>query len=321
MNPTSLSASYDGGPKRRTSLITSPHSYRPVSCNLTPNPGLPRSPSKRKMLSKRQPSDSINLGKDLRRLSTSDSSLLRSIQGEFCADDLIHDEIPPYSSLGGASRESFSKNRCPTFDDCSEGGDCDLNSTHGSTGGTEKAMRTHPGIGTNVYVLCRMRPLVRMPYLLTSAGNSSQKSIVLHSASTEEENEESDEDEDDDDDDVEDEEEDSSETIDGGKKLYNIRGNSLECFDEYGYVKGTFEFAKVFSAKASQKTIATTSLIAFYLISWAYYLISLRLEVALTGVEDGLDLLHGEVDQQAEQSSLLQKKLLLTEERGKERFK
>jgi hypothetical protein len=34
-------------------------------------------------------------------------------------------------------------------------------------------------------------------------------------------------------------------------------------------------------------------------------------------VEDGLDLLHGEVDQQAEQSSLLQKKLLLTEERGK----
>lgn len=45
-----------------------------------------------------------------------------------------------------------------------------------------------------------------------------------------------------------------------------------------------------------------------------------RLEVALTGVEDGLDLLHGEVDQQAEQSSLLQKKLLLTEERGKERF-
>ena len=252
MNPASLSASYDGGPKRRTSLITSPHSYRPVSCNLTPNPGLPRSPSKRKMLSKRQPSDSINLGKDLRRLSTSDSSLLRSIQGEFCADDLIHDEIPPYSSLGGASRESFSKNRCPTFDDCSEGGDCDLNSTHGSTGGTEKAMRTHPGIGTNVYVLCRMRPLVRMPYLLTSAGNSSQKSIVLHSASTEEENEESDEDEDDDDDDVE---EDSSETIDGGKKLYNIRGNSLECFDEYGYVKGTFEFAKVFSAKASQKTI------------------------------------------------------------------
>jgi hypothetical protein len=48
--------------------------------------------------------------------------------------------------------------------------------------------------------------------------------------------------------------------------------------------------------------------------------VSRRLEVSLSGVEDGLDLLHGEVDQQAEQSSLLQKKLLLTEERGKDYF-
>ena len=41
-----------------------------------------------------------------------------------------------------------------------------------------------------------------------------------------------------------------------------------------------------------------------------------RMEASITAIEDGLDGLHGEVDQQAEQSSLLQKKLLLTEERG-----
>jgi Kinesin motor domain len=249
MKPASLSASYDGGStKRRTSLITSSRSYRPVSCNLSPNSVPPLSPSKRRMLTRRQPTDSLNLSKDLKKLSSTDSSLLQSIQGGFCADDLIHDEIPPYSSLE-ASRESPSKDRSPNFDDCSESGDCDLNSTHGSTTGNEKAMRTHPGIGTNVYVLCRMRPLVKMPSLLASS-SSSQKNFALQSASTEDEdeNEESDED---DDDDVEE----CSETIDGGKRLYNIRGNQLECYDEYGYIKGSFEFAKVFSAKASQKTI------------------------------------------------------------------
>jgi Kinesin motor domain len=249
MKPASLSASYDGGTtKRRTSLITSSRSYRPVSCNLTPNPVPPLSPSKRRMLTRRQPTDSLHLSKDFKRLSSTDSSLLQSIQGGFCADDLIHDEIPPYSSLE-ASRESTTKNISRTFDDCSESGDCDLNSTHGSTTGNEKSMRTHPGIGTNVYVLCRMRPLVKMPSLLASS-TSSQKSFALQSMSTEDENENEESDEDDDD-----EVEECGETVDGGKRLYNIRGNQLECYDEYGYVKGSFEFSKVFSAKASQKTV------------------------------------------------------------------
>lgn len=261
MKPSSLSASYDGGPKRRTSLITSPNVYRPVSCNLTANTGAPLSVSKRRMLSKRQPPDSPTSRRDSKKSSTIDSSLLQSIQGGFCAEDLIHDEIPPYCNIE-TSKESFSKNRCPGLDDCSEIGDSsDLNSAHGSTTGTEKILRSHPGIGTNVYVLCRMRPLVRTSSMTSATGNpsanASQKSITLNQCPSTEENEESEEDDDDDDDDDIDE---SCDTEDG-KSLYKIRGNQLDCFDEYGYVKGSFEFAKIFNPKASQKTVFANSAI------------------------------------------------------------
>ena len=231
-------------------------------------PGTPTSQpaSKRIVSSRRPPPESVSLAKDIHRALSIDvvnlSNSQRDITSRECdADDLQSKEsITPRDSNTAASMGKF---RFSTYDDGSEFGDnIDLNSTLGSHFVSEKSHRPHGGahatMGSNVLVICRMRPLTKSSsFYSTSSATSAATAVALDRSgkstistlfiSKEDEEDGSQEDEE--------EQSEANSTVEESKSVYKIKGNQLDCYDEFGYVRGSFEFTKIFNEKASQKRI------------------------------------------------------------------
>lgn len=262
-SPPSVAAALVDGDGKRRSLMPPPNSYRqPQNNNLSlVTSSAPLSNPKKSRLNSRS-LDSPNAGNQNNRSASTDSSALGSQFGDISIsnDDPGQDDVSVNYNLLVPSLDSClspnasnRKGRSLTLDDSSEGGDTDLNSTMGSIFAAERILRqngTSAPVGTNVYVLCRMRPPVKNSSQGQGALNFSNKSSISTQFTSKEEEEDDDEESEDEDEDYPD-----MNRPDTQKNLYRIRGNQVDCLDEHGGVRGTFEFTKIFNEKASQKKI------------------------------------------------------------------
>ena len=266
--PSATVSSIDGDGKRR-SLMPPPNSYRqPQNLSLVTPGGPVTIPKKARVYSRSLPPDSPNTVNQYNKSASTDSSVLGSQYGDISisADDPSQDDasvnynllVPSLDSCM-SPHASSRKSRSLTLDDSSEGGDTDLNSTMGSISAAERILRQNGAsapIGTNVYVLCRMRPQAKSSSIMASASsptglNFSSKSTISTQFTSKEEEE-------DDEEEYDEEYEDYPDTnnkSDIQKNLYKIRGNQIDCLDEQGNVRGSFEFTKIFNEKASQKKV------------------------------------------------------------------
>lgn len=243
--------------KRRSNMMPPLAVHRPGTPTSQPTP-------KRTVTGRRPPPESVSLAKDIHRALSIDVGNLSysqrdSTSGECNTDDMqSKDGTTPRDSNTAAS---MGKSRFSTYDDGSEFGDnIDLNSTLGSHFVSEKSHRQHGGgqgtMGSNVLVICRMRPLTKSSsFYSTSSATSAASALDRSGKSTISTLFISKEDEEDGSQDDEEDQSEANSTIEESKSVYKIKGNQLDCYDEFGYVKGSFEFTKIFNEKASQKKI------------------------------------------------------------------